>query len=324
MDEEHPWEIYEEAVIRVGTRPLRFYCTATILPPEGGSSAPSWVFSKIIQPFLAGKLPHAMVFGASIYDNPGISRDEIARLESIYPEGSIARRIRLGGEWLPGIGGARAYPAFDRQLHVQPQPPIAFRRPICWTWDFNVDPMISLIGQVDGYVYRIFKELVIDDANIPEMCELFTSFYPRHGAEIWLFGDATSNRRTGQTGKTDYYVILQEMRRYNLPIRMRVPPDNPKVPDRINAVNRLCKDERGAVRLSIDPSCVELIADLEGVLRDARGGVYKTRNRKDPYFRRTHTSDGLGYWIAAEEPVLPPSDRTQTSVSIPSPSYKGR
>lgn len=35
MDEEHPYDIYEEAVIRVGARPLLFYCTATILPPEG-------------------------------------------------------------------------------------------------------------------------------------------------------------------------------------------------------------------------------------------------------------------------------------------------
>ena len=148
MDEEHPWDIYEEAVIRVGSRPLLFFCTATILPPEGASSgSPSWVYSKIIQPFLDGRLTHAKVWGASIYDNPGIPKKEIARLESIYPEGSLSRRIRLAGEWLPGISGARAYTGFQRQLHVAEQPPLQPRRPLIWTLDFNVSPMVSLVGQ---------------------------------------------------------------------------------------------------------------------------------------------------------------------------------
>lgn len=321
MDEEHPWEIYEEAVIRVGTAPLRFFCTATILPPEGQTGSPSWVFPKIIQPFLDGRLTHAKVFGASIYDNPGIPRDEIRRLESIYPEGSTSRRIRLEGEWLPGIGGARAYAAFERQLHVRDQGALNPRRPLIWTWDFNVEPMCSLVGQTDGITYRIFRELILDEASIPEMCQMFYDKFPRHEAEIWLYGDATSNRRTGQTGKSDYYIILNEMKSYGVPIRMKVPAENPKVPDRVNAVNRLCIDEDGQVRFQVDPSCQELILDLEGVMRDHRGGILKTNNKKDPYFRRTHSSDALGYWLSYEEPVRPPSVARQGKVSIAAPNY---
>lgn len=321
MDEEHPFDIYEEAVIRVGSRPMLFFCTATILPPEGAGTVASWVFSKIIQPWQAGELDHTGLFGASIYDNPGISRDEIKRLESIYPEGSMSRRIRLEGEWLPGIGGSRAYGAFERIFHVNEQPELSLLRPICWTWDFNVDPMVSLVGQIDRDIYRVYKELIIDDASIPEMCGLFHEHFPHHRAEVWLYGDATSNRRTGQTGKTDYYVILQEMRSLRVPIRLRVPPENPKVPDRINSVNRLCKDELGRIRLQIDPSCKELIMDLEGVLRDNRGGILKSRNRKDPYYRRTHTSDALGYWLSMEEPVQPPSDHIRTFTRMREPGY---
>lgn len=322
MDEEHPWEIYEEAVIRVGARPLKFFCTATILPPEGVQITVSWVFSKIINPFLEGKLPHAAVFGASIYDNPGIDRDELARLESIYPDGSVARRIRMEGEWLPGIGGSRAYTAFNRLVHVREQPAISPHRAICWTWDFNVDPMVSLVGQTDGGIYRIHRELTIEDASIPEMCDLFANAFNDHNSEIWIYGDATSNKRTGQTGKSDYWVILQEMRRLRLSVNLRIPELNPKVPDRINAVNRLCKDERGFIRLQIDPSCRELVADLEGVLRDSNGGIKKVRNRKDPYYRRTHWSDALGYWLSYEEPVKPPTDRPRYSAYLPQPSYQ--
>jgi hypothetical protein len=57
------------------------------------------------------------------------------------------------------------------------------------------------------------------------------------------------------------------------------------------------------------------------VLRDGRGGIYKSRNRRDPYFRRTHTSDALGYFLSMEEPVGPPSDHIRRSVHIPTPGY---
>jgi phage terminase large subunit-like protein len=322
MDEEHPWEIYEEAAIRVGARPLKFFCTATILPPEGLTTTISWVFPKIINPFLEGKLPHAAVFGASIYDNPGIDRGEISRLEAIYPEGSISRRIRMEGEWLPGIGGARAYPSFSRLTHIRDQSSYySPYRAICWAWDFNVEPMASIVGQVDGGIYRVFHELTIEDASIPEMCQLFSDLYDQHNSEIWIYGDATSERRSTQTGKTDYWVILQEMRRFRLSVVLRVPELNPKVPDRINAVNRICKDERGLIRLQVDPTCRELITDLEGVLREDRGGIKKVRNRKDPYFRRTHWSDALGYWLAYEEPVRPPQNSSRIDANIPQPGY---
>lgn len=321
MDEEHPYDIYEEAVIRVGARPLLFYCTATILPPEGHVGGTSWVFPKIIQPYQDGRLPHIGVFGASIYDNPGIPRSEISRLESLYPEGSLSRRIRLEGEWLPGIGGSRAYSAFERQIHVQELPPLNVRRPLCWTWDFNVEPLCSLVGQYTGETFLIYRELVMQEGSIPEMCQLFYDKFPNHQAEIRIYGDATSEKRSTHTGKTDYFLIRNEMKGYGVPIRMCVPESNPHVPDRINSVNRALRDEDGLVKLLLDPSCQELASDLENVLRDGRGGILKTNNKKDPYFQRTHTSDAMGYWVSYVAPVRPPTDAIQKHVSIPNPSY---
>lgn len=321
LDEEHPFELYEECVIRVGARPLNFFCTATILPPEGMAHETSWVFPRIIQPFQDGRLPNIGVFGASIYDNPGIPRDEIARLESIYPAGSLARQIRLEGAWLPGIGGARAYISFERQVHVKALPELSPHRPLIWMWDFNVQPMVSLVGQFLDNTYMVKRELTIEEASIPDMCQLFYDQFPKHQSEIWLYGDATGNKRTSQTGKTDYFIILNEMRGYGVPLKMKIPPENPKVPDRINAINRILLDEKGQVRLLVDNSCQDLISDLENVLRDPKGGILKTYNRKDPYFRRTHWSDALGYWIAYEEPVRPPGPSLPVTIRIPSPAY---
>lgn len=322
IDEEPAKSIYEETVIRVGgDRALKIFGTCTLLPPEGQVGGVTWVYTDIAKLQIDGKLPHVGLYGASIYDNPHIPVEEIRRLEAIYPEGTILRRIRLNGEMLPGMSGSRAYSPFISSIHVRPAPFINIRRPLIWTWDFNVEPMVSLVGQKVGRVFWIFKELVLEEGNISEMCQLFRQSFPRHGAEVWVHGDATGKRRTGQTGRSDYQLLMNEMRTFGAPVKLRVPESNPIVPDRVNAVNRLLKDEQGEVRLLVDPSCTELISDMEQVLRDARGGIKKTYNRKDPYFRRTHLSDALGYWIVYDEPVRAVSMVPNQLMRIKSPGY---
>lgn len=328
MDEEHPKDIYDEISIRIGARKLRKFITATLLPPPGQLGGVSWMFESIIKPWLAGTNPNVEIFQSSIYDNPYIPIPEIAKLEALWPEGSIDRRIRLNGELLPGLAGSRAYMAFNTSINTRPQPDIVFRRPLAWIWDFNVEPMVSLIGQRERLknnktLFRIYKELIIDGgASVSEMCDLFKQYHPRHQSEIWIYGDSTSRNRNRQTGKSDYTLILNEMVRYGVPIKLKVPDSNPSQPDRINSVNNVCSDIDKECRLEVDPGCTELIADLEGVLKDARGGIKKTYNSKDPYFRRTHTSDALGYWVHFEEPVrfIRGEDITR-KVKIKQPSY---
>jgi phage terminase large subunit-like protein len=306
FDEEPPEEIYEECVIRVkAKKKLRIFGTCTLLPPEGQLGGVSWLFSDIIQPYKDGKLKNVGLFGASIYDNPHIDLGEIKRLEAKYPLWTVIGKIRLLGEYLPGLSGARAYTSFDRVLHVKPQPALQPRLPICWAWDFNVEPMVSLVGQIDGDVFRVHRELVLDEGNILQMVDMFREYYPYHDSEIWLYGDSTGKSRTSQTGQTDYQIILNAMRTYGAPVKMKVPEKNPPVPDRINSMNIALKDEYGRINVEVDPDCHELIADLEQVLRDSRGAIKKTHNRKDAYYKRTHTSDAFGYWISFERPVRP-------------------
>ena len=327
LDEEHPQEVYNEVSIRVGSRKLRIFGTATLLPPQGQVGGVSWMFQSIIKPWLDGKLTRLSIFTASIYDNPVIPISEIEKLESLYPEGSAERRIRLNGELLPGLSGSRAYPAFNALVNVRPQPDIVLRRPLCWTWDFNVDPMCSLVCQRERLpnnktLFRVYKELVIHGSgNVPDMCEMFYNYHPRHDAELWLFGDSTSKGRSKQTGKSDYTVILNTMRQFRVPLKMRVPETNPSIPDRLAAVNRVCRDEDAEIRLEIDPSCVELISDLETVLRDGRGGIKKTYNTRDMYAKRTHTSDALGYWISYEEPVQRITQEQTVRIKTINPAY---
>ena len=321
-DEEQPKEVHEEAVIRVGAgRRLRVFGAVTLLPPEGVAGGVSWMFSEIIQPWQQGRLPGVGLFGSSIYDNVHLPKDELARLESVYPEGSTQRRIRLGGEWLPGLSGARVYAAFDRRLQVRPQPPVQPRRPLVWAWDFNVEPMVSLVGQKEQGLFRVLREFMLDEGQISEMVDWFKSLYPAHPGEVWIYGDATGKSRTRQTGESDYTWLLNHLRSYGV-VRLKVPEENPLVRDRVNAVNRALRNEFGEIGLEIDPGCKELIADLEQVISDGRGGIKKTTDRKSAYFRRTHLSDALGYWVAYDSPVKAITHGAQRGqVKIATPGY---
>ncbi len=326
FDEEPPEGIYEEVIIRVGARPLNIFGTCTLLPPEGQVGGVTWVYSKKVRPWRRGSFKdnEVGVFSASIYENPFISRTEITRLEALYPIGSLQRRIRLNGELIAGTAGARIYGSFINTLNVSPQGDMSLRRPLCWMWDFNIEPMVTLLGQHYQGIFHVHRELMLPEGNIAEMCGYFREVHPMHQAEVWVYGDASGRDRSHQSKRTSYQLILNELSGYSAPLRLKVPERNPAVTDRVNAVNRACKDEEGMNRLLIDPDCEELIADLEQVLADGRGQIRKTYNKKDPYFHRTHMSDALGYWITQVAPIQPigTEDVRPRSIKIKRAGYR--
>lgn len=320
-------EIYDECGIRVeaGRRLLQFG-TATLLPPEGQVGGVSWFYAAKIRDWKAGLIPAEdfLLWTMSVYDNPYLSEAEIRRLEEKYPPETAIGQIRLMGALLPGIAGARAYPLFNPQIHVAPQEPPPSLHPMVWCWDFNVEPMITLMGWREGRVFRFWRELCIDTgADISQMCELFYSrFGYKHQGEVWVYGDATGGGRSSQTGESSYRLIWQEMLQHGLTLRKRVPEKNPFVLDRKNAMNRCLRPSDGIPLIQVDPSCRELITDLEQVLTDSAGGIAKSRRPADPYYHRTHASDAGGYWVAYEEPVRAPHMAGKRRSRIPkAPGY---
>ena len=325
FDEEPKRTGYEEVTLRVaGGRHLRIFGTATLLPPEGIVGGISWIYDDIIQPWQARQRTDVAVYGASIYDNPYILPEEVARLEARYPVGSLARRIRLEGEWLPGMTGVPVYGNFDARIHMKPQPAPSPNRPLCWAWDFNVQPFLTVVGQMDRGRFRVLREFCLEPGSIPLMVEAFRAAYPAHAHELWLYGDATGGARHVQEGKSDWRVVLEYLKTYPSPVKLKVPEGNPPVHARVNAMNLALMDEQGYSALEIDPSCVELRADLERVISDGRGGILKSYSAKDPYSRRTGSSDALGYWVVAERPVGAATRPPRSRVQVPRPSYGGQ
>lgn len=332
FDEVPHKQVYREATIRVGGgRRLLIRGAATILPPAGVPGGVAWIYEDKVAPWKeAGrneKSPNLDIFTASIYDNPAIGPDEVARLESIYPVGSPEYLIRLKGELLPSIGGALVYPGFDRQFHLvrdlapldedgRPVPLINPMLPLCLCVDFNPENGVWLVGQKMGDVFRVYDEICLERSDIASMTVEFRNRYPAHSAELWIYGDATGRRRHQQTGEADFFLVQEYLSGYPAPIRFMLPEVNPPVTDRVSAVNRLLRSPDGRRLVEIASHCKELAADFESTTWKPNRTVNKSGGR------RSDGADAFGYWACADSPVPRYASGTRRALrSIRSPGY---
>lgn len=323
FDEEPKKGIFDESTIRVEAgRRLLVFMTCTLLPPAGQAGGVTWSYDEFVKPWQKGKLKEAEIYTASIYDNPYLLPQEISKLEARYGKDTLMGRIRLGGELLPGVSGSRAYPNFDRNIHVQelgePRPD----RPLAWCWDFNVMPMITEIAQLHGNTFKFFDELLIEDGgNIPDMVEKFYEKYHDWRGPIWLYGDQTGSNRGAQTGIGDWLAIMNALRPHNFTVSKKIQERNPFVSMRLNSVQTNLRDEHGVSHVLVDPRCNELIEDFEGVLLEKGGGIKKSRKAEDPYYRRSHASDAGGYFITYERPIREATMDDREPVNIKQTTY---
>jgi hypothetical protein len=95
------------------------------------------------------------------------------------------------------LGVGRAYYAFDRAHHVHD-----FRfnphRQLCWSLDFNMNPLGSVLAQVQengGIV--VLGELILPDSNTVAACEEFLSRTAKFSGTlaVCVYGDSTGERR---------------------------------------------------------------------------------------------------------------------------------
>jgi hypothetical protein len=112
--------------------------------------------------------------------------------------------------------------------------------------------------------------------------------------EIRLYGDATG-KSPKTTGPSDHAVIKSVFPN----AKWCIPVGQPHVKDRVRSVNARCTTADGQHHLRVDPSCRNLIADLEQVIFLDNGDLDKKDN---PML--THISDALGYGIHREFPVV--------------------
>jgi len=167
---------------------------------------------------------------------------------------------------------------------------------VLWALDFNVDPMSSIIAQIDGEKIRVLDEIVLSRVTTEEACREFVRRYP-NAQRVIVYGDASGNRMQ-TTGASDYGMMRRFFQQQCMNnIDYRVPSSNPAVRDRLDIMNGSLRSAEGGRYLQIDPRCKELILDLEQVV--LLEGTMIIDKTKDP--RRTHLSDALGYLVWQEK-----------------------
>ena len=210
------------------------------------------------------------------------------------------------GEYL-NAAGDRVYHAFEFLKHVQPLTQNAYK-PICWAMDFNVDPMSSVVVQMDQNGFQILDEIVLKRASTQDACDEFSKRYGGHGPGYVVYGDASGQSQSTKGG-TDYEIVVQHFRRRREQCRLELPKSNPLVKYRVNEVNAKLMSADGVQRITVDPKCTELIKDFEQVcfMEDNGAEIDKKKDRM-----RTHASDALGYLVwYCSRPIAKVGERSQ-------------
>src|SRR5580693_3045606 len=187
--------------------------------------------------------------------------DFYQRLRGSYDESFYRQEVL--GDYL-NVRGGLVYHAFDRERNVRPME-VDPARPLVWALDFNVDPMCSVIAQVErnGEV-SVLDEIALRRATTEQACEEFEKRFGLPQAGVVVYGDA-SGASMNTTGYSDYQVIRSYFGSRLAKVSYRVPRANPPVRARVAMMNARLHNARDEVQLFVDPKCGELIADLEQV-----------------------------------------------------------
>lgn len=194
------------------------------------------------------------------------------------------------------IGGHSTYYAFDRHKHFAAHE-VAPGLPLWLCVDFNVHGT-WVIAQDPGLAagpIRALDEITVSSGDMTTLAAReFLRRYGEHPSGWEIYGDATgASRKT--TGRSDFEII-----RDTLGAVVYAKHGNPRVIDRVAAVNGRLLNANGKIGLVVHPTrCPELVRDFEQVKN-----VPGTREIDKGNPKRTHASDALGYAVHYRYPVL--------------------
>jgi hypothetical protein len=219
--------------------------------------------------------------------------DYYERLKSSYDPRFYEQEVL--GSYL-SMNAGRVYYAFERDGNVGAVE-VNEGLPLLWALDFNVDPMCSVIAQVEGGRVKVIDEIVLGRASTQDACDEFARRFPAHRAGLIVYADASGGRM--QTSGTNDLKILRQFLRTGEygEVEFKIPPSNPPVRERVTLVNGKLESAAGVRMLTVDVKCRELIKDFEQVLykEGSTQAIEKDRDTK-----RTHLSDAVGYLIWQE------------------------
>lgn len=202
----------------------------------------------------------------------------------------------------------RVYYSFDSNIHVHKlsYDPMA---PLIFTFDFNISPGTAAILQEQKLPSGFRGTGIIGEIHIPinsttpAVCDRLIEKWGSHKGDVYCYGDATGG--SGGTAKvmgSDWDLIRNSLRPvFGERLKIKVSRSNPRERVRVNAVNSRLMSANGDIRLMVDPMCLNVIKDFEGV-RVSPGGTGAIDKKID--VKLSHLSDGIGYYIHKVYPTV--------------------
>ncbi len=182
--------------------------------------------------------------------------------------------------------GNRAAYNFEREIHCIKAKQLSSK--LWWGVDFNVDFMTAVLAceYTDGTIH-FFDELRLKNSNTEELSIEMKKIAPN----IECYPDPAGKARSTTSRRSDHQIL----RDHGFLIRAK--KSHPSHIDRLNALNRKLKDADGKVGMTVDPSCIYLIKDLEQCQKDKKGGLAKDNAEL------THALDACSYAISHKFPI---------------------
>lgn len=265
----------------------------TYIPRNGNKPKPlilltcnpsqGWVKDLFYDRWKSGTLPKDWFYLPSkITDNPYIAEDKeyMASLTNmprheyeVYVNGNWDLQVKTGGEF---------YESFDLDKHIKP---VAYddTLPLHLSFDDNVVPFLPagvfqiVTDTVDGKPIRrvsMIAEIIGRSPNntVRAICDAFTRHFPTHAAGLFVYGDATAQKDDTklEKGHNFFTLIVGNLSQYRP--QLRVLKSNPSVAMRGSFINAILEKEFADIRVTIDPSCKEGIADFVGTKEAPDGG----------------------------------------------------
>lgn len=186
------------------------------------------------------------------------------------------------------------------------------------TFDFNAKPYMTLIAsqietvqELKEFQIRFFKEYCLSSPfnSTTAVCDRFLEDYEDDDPMVFFYGDASGDyRQAGSGDYTQFDTVRDKLSNYISKSSDRVPRKNKGVFNRRDFVDRCLErkqkinvnGEEYTVVIIIDPSCKNLIADMQW-LKEGVDGKFKEKEKDtdtgEKYEKLGHTSDAMEYLV---------------------------
>lgn len=253
-------------------------------------------------------LPKNRAFVSSLLtDNPN-KQFVSTYTENLQGLSNFDQQRLLYGDWTAvNTAGNKFYHAFELRDHSGP---VAFDPvlPIHISFDQNVVPYITAtLWQVtkteSGYCLQAFDEFTLEHPrnNTTAICVAIREKYQHYSPQVFLYGDASGNRRDTRSNETDYTIARRELAGFLTNSSDRTERRNPPVLRRRDFINHIFQGKEPGIEIRIGAHLSKTLDDLLNLKEDQNGHKLK-ETAKDPhsgikYEKIGHTSDTLDYIV---------------------------